>query len=111
SAGDARHGEDTPVQVVVDAGRFGVGTEGVFLHDPQVSTAVVEESFAVVHHTPVDAGHDQGHADEKTEAEAGEDELPPAVQDVATGETDHRTTPAMRSTSRIRLFERSAFSL
>ncbi len=109
--GDARHREDAAVDVIVEAGRLRVGTQGVLLHHPEVGTTVVEQRLAVIHHAPVHAGHDQGHADQQTQADAGEDELAPGMQDVAAGQADHCGTPGICSTTWMRLCVVSAFSL
>src|SRR5690606_1621931 len=95
----ALHAGDAAPHVVMHAGRFGIGAEGVLLHHPQVGAAVVEQRAGGVHHAAIDAGHGQRDPDQQAEAKAGEHELAPAVQDVASGEADHGATPTMRSTT------------
>jgi hypothetical protein len=67
--------------------------------------------LAVVHHAAINAGHGQRDADQQAQAQAGEDELAPGMQDVAAGQADHGATPAIRSTTLTRLRAVSAFSL
>ena len=99
----AGHAEDAAVDVVVQAGRLGVGAERVLLHHPQVRAAVVEQHLGVVHHAAIDAGHGERDPDEQSKPEAGEDELAPRVQDVAAGQADHRLAPRSAGTTLMRL--------
>lgn len=85
--------------------------QGVLLYHPQVGTAVVQQRLAVIDHAPVHPGHDQGHADQQPQAHASEDELAPAVQDVAPGQGDHGAAWISRSTTRTRLRAVNGFSL
>jgi hypothetical protein len=73
------------------------------LHHPQVGAAVVEQHVRVVDHAAVDAGHRQRHADQQAQADAGEHELAPRMQDVAAGQADHGWRPASDSTTLMRL--------
>ncbi len=102
------HAEDAAVEIVRQAGGFGVRAQGVLLHDPEIGAAVVEQHLGVVHHAAIDAGHGQRYADEQSEAQAGEDEAAPGMQDVAPGERDHGATPGIRSTTLTRLRAPSA---
>jgi hypothetical protein len=100
---DAAHGADRPVDIVRDARGFGIGTERVLLHYPEVRTAVVQHRLGVINHAAIDAGHGQGDADEQSQPDAGEDEFPPVMKDVAPGKADHLGPPASCSTMRIRV--------
>ncbi len=97
-AGHAGHGGDAAPGVVIQTGRFGVRPLRVFLHHPQIGAAVVEQHHGIVDHAAVHPGHDQGDADQQPQADAGEHELAPGMQNVASGQADHGETPGMRST-------------
>jgi hypothetical protein len=52
------------------------------------SAPLLLSSTRVVDHAAVDAGHGQRHADQQAQADAGEHELAPGMQDVAAGQAD-----------------------
>ncbi len=54
-----RHGPDTAIEIIIDTGRLGIGAQRIALYHPQVRTTVVQQSHAVIHHPPVDTGHNQ----------------------------------------------------
>jgi hypothetical protein len=85
----AGHAEQPAIQVVADAGRFGIRALGVLLHHPDVGAAVGQQYPRVIDHAAIDAGHGQRGADQQAETDPGEDELAPGMQDVAAGEADH----------------------
>ena len=62
--GHAWHALDAAVAVVGEAGGFGVGALGVFLHHPQVSPAVVEQDLGIVHHAAVHPSHGERDANQ-----------------------------------------------
>jgi hypothetical protein len=100
---NARHPEQTAIEVVVQAGRLGVRAQGVLLHDPQIGATVVEQHLGVVHHAAIDTGHGERHTDQEPQAQAGEDELAPGVQDVPAGKADHGAAPRSAGTTVTRL--------
>jgi hypothetical protein len=71
----------------------------VALHDPEIGTSIAQQDASVIDQSAIDPGHRQRDADQQAEPEAGEDELAPAVEDVATGEIDHRLAPTMATTT------------
>ena len=107
----AGHAENAAVSIVVQAGRLGIGAEGVLLHHPEVGAAVHLHHLRIVNHAAIDAGHGQRDADEQTETEAGECELAPRMQDVPSGQVDHLPAPASDSTTLRRLSAVISFSL
>ena len=111
SLGYPRHGQKRAIYVIVDAGRFRIGTEGVLLYYPEVGATVVQQCLAVINHAPVDPGHYQGNTDQQAQADAGKDEFSPGVENIATGQADHRDTPGMVSNTLIRLRAVNDFSL
>ena len=107
----AGHGQNAAVAVIAQAGGFGIRSLGVFLHHPQVGAAVVQQHIGIVHHAAVDARHGEGHANQQPQAQAGEHELAPGVQDVAAGQADHGATPAICCTTVTRVLAVSALRL
>jgi hypothetical protein len=110
-ARNSRNTHEAAISIVVDARRFGVWPERIFLHNPEVSAAVVEQRHCIVDHTAVDASHRQRYADQEAKPHAREHKLAPRVHDVATGEADQRGSPTRRSTILMRLIDLSGFWL
>ena len=64
----AGHAENAAIDIVANAGRFGIGALGILLHHPQIGAAVVEQHLGVVHHAAIDARHGERHADQQAQA-------------------------------------------
>jgi hypothetical protein len=66
------------------------------LDHPHIRAAVVEQGLCIVNHAAIDSGHRQRDSDQQAEPHASEDELAPAMQDIAAGKADHcRTVTAI----------------
>ncbi|EXI83262.1 MAG: hypothetical protein AW10_00093 [Candidatus Accumulibacter appositus] len=91
--------EQGAIGVVAHIRRLGVGAKCVALHDPEIGTTIAQQDASVIDQSAIDPGHRQRDADQQAEPEAGEDELAPAVEDVATGKIDHRLAPTMAATT------------
>ena len=91
--------EQGAIGVVAHIRRFGVGAECIALHDPEIGAPIAQQDTSVIDQSAIDSGHRQRDADQQTEPEAGEHKLAPAVEDVATGEIDHRLAPTRVATT------------
>lgn len=69
---------------------------------PEIGAAVVEQHIGVVDHAAVDPGHGESHADQKSQADAGEDKLARGMEDVTSGEADHGRLPSSAGSILIR---------
>ena len=63
------------INVITQTRRFCVWPLGLLLHHPNIGTAVIEQCLGVVDHAAINAGHGQGHANQQTQADTGQDEL------------------------------------
>ena len=96
--GDTRDDREVAVDVVAHARRLRVGSQRVALHDPQIGTTDREERAPVVDEATIDPRHRQRETDQEAKPEARQDELAPAVEDVARRQIDHVPLPTSAAT-------------